>query len=158
MKSGISCCLNMSISKCVQNPDHLKSRCVSTIQNPEVPVFKSPLLNNFLQKCCYFEPYLFFQVAHLLTYKTTHNEFSALSFLTTASKLELNKRNSTLAFYLICNTIHPVGLGMTLATLVTAIPLKRKEIMRCVTRAILGAILASFLTTAIIGTLLGVDV
>ena len=93
-----------------------------------------------------------------MTYKTTHNELSALSFLTSASKHELNKRNSTLAFYLICNTIHPVGLGMTLATLVTAVPLKRKEIMRCVTRAILGAILASFLTTAIVGTLLGVDV
>jgi nucleoside permease NupC len=57
----------------------------------------------------------------------------------------------------ICNTVHPVGLGMTLTTLTTICPQQRSQMFRCVGKAILGAILASFLTTAILGTLLDVD-
>lgn len=98
-------------------------------------------------------------VSRLVALKVSTSDLVALESMASLYRArELDERNAVLSLYLLANTCHALGVALIASTLATLTPDRRSLMSQMVLRSFVGALMASFLSTATVGTILDIPV
>ncbi len=89
----------------------------------------------------------------LLGIKTAVNEFLAFQELKALSSEALSERSRLILAYALCGFTNPVSLGILISGLTAMVPERHSEIVALGWRALLGGVLATSMTGAVIGVM-----
>ena len=94
-------------------------------------------------------------VAMLMGQKLSINEFVAFDTLTHKLTHPLSEKANAIASFAICGFANFASVGMQIGGIGTLVPEKRSQLAKLGLKALLGGTLASYLSAAIAGILMG---